>query len=84
MSWPTSLLGEILNIPSVEALPIPLVAPIFERSQALPNPVAYIPQFLTGYTTNMSFWQRASNLFLAFVPGRIVAQMLILHMLENL
>jgi len=53
MSWPSALLGELLHIPTVEFLPIPPLAPLFEISHSVPNPVAYIPQFGAGFTVNM-------------------------------
>ncbi len=53
MSWPSAVLGEMLHIPTVELLPIPPLAPIFETSHSVPNPVAYIPQFGAGLTVNM-------------------------------
>ncbi len=53
MSWPSALLGELLHIPTVEFLPMPPVAPLFETFHSVPNPVAYIPQFGAGLTVNM-------------------------------
>lgn len=52
--WPGALLQDILNISSVEVLPLPVLLPWnWEYEQSIPNPVAYVPQFATVFTLNM-------------------------------
>ena len=48
-----SILAQILEVPLVEVLPFPLIPPLFEQQQSIPNPVAYLPQLGTFYTLDM-------------------------------
>ena len=50
--WPAALLEDLLGVPSVEVIPLPLSS-IYSRSQSVPNPISYIPQLGTTLTTNM-------------------------------
>ena len=47
------ILAQVLDVPLVEMVPFPLIPPVFEQSQSVPNPVAYLPQFGTFYTLDM-------------------------------
>ena len=53
VNWTSRVLGEVLDVPTVEISAIPLIPPCFGESQLIPNPVAYIPQFATLYTSSM-------------------------------
>ena len=46
------MLGEVLGIPAVDLLPIPIPGPLFEEL-SIPSAHAYLPQFGLGYTLNM-------------------------------
>ena len=50
--WPAALLEDLLDIPSVEVIPLPL-STIFTASQSVPNPIAYLPQLGTTLTPDM-------------------------------
>ncbi len=44
--------GELLDIPIVEALPLPIMT-YKEYEMSFPNPLAYAPQMGLGYTVQM-------------------------------
>ena len=50
--WPGALLGELLDIPVVEVLPLPIMTHK-EYEMSFPNPLAYAPQMGLGYTVQM-------------------------------
>jgi len=50
--WPGALLGELLDIPIVEVLPLPIMTHK-EYEMSFPNPVAYAPQMGLAYTPHM-------------------------------
>lgn len=50
--WPGALLGELLDIPIVEVLPLPIMTHK-EYEMSFPNPLAYAPQMGLGYTVQM-------------------------------
>ena len=52
MFWPGALLGELLDIPVVEVLPLPIMTHK-EYEMSFPNPLAYAPQMGLGYTVQM-------------------------------
>ena len=52
-NWPSAVLEEILQVPSVELLPIALAAPLYDKDHSIPNPIAYVPQFGSGLHPNM-------------------------------
>lgn len=58
LCWPAHLLGEVLGLPSVDFVPCPFLLPSFETSHMIPNPVAYVPQFTSGLTSNMVIPER--------------------------
>ena len=47
------ILAQILEVPLVEVMPLPLIPPLFEQQQSIPNPVAYLPQLGTFHTLDM-------------------------------
>ena len=51
--WPSAVLEEILQIPSVELIPTALAAPLYDKDHSIPNPIAYVPQFGSGLHPNM-------------------------------
>ena len=45
---------DLLNITSVEVQPLPVLLPgNWEYEQSIPNPIAYLPQYGTVFTTRM-------------------------------
>jgi len=50
--WPAALLEDLLGVPSVEVIPLPLSS-MYSKSQSMPNPISYIPQLGTSLTPNM-------------------------------
>ena len=48
-----AILAQILEVALVEMVAFPLVPPVFEQQQSIPNPVAYLPQFGTLYIVDM-------------------------------
>ncbi|KAL0043684.1 hypothetical protein WJX82_007403 [Trebouxia sp. C0006] len=64
--WPAALLEDLLQLPSVEVLPLPVTS-LQSAPQSIPNPVAYIPQLGVSLTPNMSFWQRVQNYLMSFL-----------------
>lgn len=58
--WPGALLGELLDIPIVEVLPLPIMTHK-EYEMSFPNPLAYAPQMGLGYTVQMVL-TKSSNL----------------------
>ena len=50
--WPGALLGELLDIPIVEILPLPIMTHK-ELEMSFPNPLAYAPQMGLAYTDQM-------------------------------
>ncbi len=60
--WPAALLEDLLNVPSVEVIPLPL-STLFTAPQSVPNPIAYIPQLGTILTPNMvgTDWPQGLN-----------------------
>jgi hypothetical protein len=50
--WPAALLEDLLGIPSVEVIPLPLSS-MYSESQSVPNPISYIPQLGTSLTPKM-------------------------------
>ena len=52
--WPGAVLQDLLNITSVEVQPLPVLLPgNWEYEQSIPNPIAYLPQYGTVFTTRM-------------------------------
>ncbi len=60
--WPGALLGELLDIPIVEVLPLPIMTHK-EYEMSFPNPLAYAPQMGLGYTVQMVLTKFAVNDF---------------------
>lgn len=58
---PAVMLGERLDIPRVEILPVPLNYP-FALNHMIPMPVSYVPQAFTGFSDKMTFMERVVNL----------------------
>ena len=56
-----ALIGELLDIPRVEILPLPPNAP-FGVNHMIPMPVSYVPQILLGFSDEMTFMERLMNL----------------------
>ncbi len=50
--WPAALLEDLLGVPSVEVIPLPLSS-MYSKSQSMPNPISYIPQMGTTLSPNM-------------------------------
>ncbi len=81
--WPAALLEDILDIPSVEFIPVGVNSRHF-TPHSVPNPMAYIPQLGTAFTPEMVHlpllffasnrlhchmdWQHACNAFHAKHP----------------
>ncbi len=59
--WPGALLGELLDIPIVEVLPLPIMTHK-EYEMSFPNPLAYAPQMGLGYTVQMVLTKSSSLL----------------------
>lgn len=52
--WPGALIQDLLGIDSVELWPTALLLPwLWEKEHAIPNPVAYLPQYAIDYTPHM-------------------------------
>ena len=56
-----ALLGERLDIPRVEIMPVPPNAP-FALNHMIPMPISYVPQAVTGFSDKMTFPQRTINM----------------------
>jgi len=56
-----ALIGELLDIPRVEIMPVPPNAPP-ALVHMIPMPVSYVPQLITEFTDKMSFLERVLNL----------------------
>ena len=50
--WPGALLAELLDVPIVEVLPLPIMTHK-EPEMSFPNPLAYAPQMGLAYTDKM-------------------------------
>lgn len=50
--WPSALLGDLLQVPTVEVIPLPLTS-LNAVPHSIPNPIAYIPQLGTSLTPDM-------------------------------
>ena len=48
LSWPAAVLAHILQLTSVNVLPIPLFQPVAAHFMGTPNPLAYVEQGLWG------------------------------------
>ena len=48
LMWPGAVLAEVLKIPAVNILPIPLFQPVGYHFLGTPNPIAYVEQSLWG------------------------------------
>lgn len=78
--WPGAVLQDLLNITSVEVQPLPVLLPWnWEYEQSIPNPIAYLPQYGTVFTTRMSYLQRVQN----FVTNIFVKHFLLAKMLKE-
>lgn len=51
-AWPCEVLSDTLGLPSVDVLPV-APSPFFAKHQEFPNPVAYIPQLVAEYSSDM-------------------------------
>ena len=52
-NWAASLLDDVLGVPSIEVMSFMPIPPVFSESLFVPNPMAYLPQFGSGLTSNM-------------------------------
>ena len=50
--WPSALLGDLLQVPTVEVIPLPLTS-LNAVPHSIPNPIAYIPQLGTNLTPDI-------------------------------
>lgn len=57
-----ALLGELLDVPRVEIMPLPPTTQPFSLYHMIPMPVSYVPQGFTGFSDKMTFVERAMNL----------------------
>lgn len=64
------LLGEHFGIPRVEIMPIPPNNPFASYFHAIPIPVSYVPELLTGFSDEMTFVERAIN-FGAYLAANV-------------
>ncbi|KAL9957663.1 hypothetical protein ACROYT_G034586 [Oculina patagonica] len=71
-----ALLGDLLDIPRVEILPLPPNAP-FALNHMIPMPVSYVPQAFTGFSDKMTFLQRTMNL------GAYLSVKLLMHFIHG-
>ncbi|KAL9957659.1 hypothetical protein ACROYT_G034582 [Oculina patagonica] len=70
---PAVMLGERLDIPRVEIIPLPPNAP-FGFNHRVPMPVSYVPQLFTGFSDKMTFVERVVN-FVAYFGGKLLIYM---------
>ena len=61
-----ALLGELLDIPRVEIMPVPPNTQPFALWHKIPMPVSYVPQTFTGFSDKMTFTERIMNLVAFF------------------
>ena len=68
------LVGDLLDIPRVVIAPGSPSAP-FASFHMIPTPVSYVPQYVTGFSCNMTFIQRVINLG-AYFAGQLFLKMM--------
>ena len=78
-----ALIGELLDIPRVEILPLPPNAH-FGITHMIPMPVSYVPQQLLGFSDEMTFMERVMNLggYLGLQLGTYLVRERILNALK--
>jgi len=64
------LLGEHFGIPRVEIMPISPNNPFASYFHAIPIPVSYVPELMTGFSDEMTFVERAIN-FGAYLAANV-------------
>ena len=69
------LLGEHFGIPRVEIMPFTPNYPFASYFHAIPTPVSYVPQPMTGFSDKMTFVERAIN-FAAYLGANIFMKFL--------
>lgn len=63
--WPSALLGDLLQVPTVEVIPLPMSS-LNAAPHSIPNPIAYIPQLGTSLTPHM-----VRSLLLCILPRAV-------------
>ncbi|KAK9840269.1 hypothetical protein WJX74_006518 [Apatococcus lobatus] len=69
---PASLLADLLEVPSVDVVPIPVLLPWFSARYSIPQPVAYLPSLGAPFTPNMTLLQRVINLLASWAYQLLV------------
>ena len=74
MAFYGPLVGDLLGIPRVEIFLLPPNWHLLQVYHMAPMPISYVPQFLTGFTDNMTFMERLMNLGV-YLAGKIFVRL---------